>query len=323
MKIISPVEFIQTQKSSESKTNTSDHIIKNSDGSMVLNFDIGTSSNDTTYFMPTVTDDKPKRKYTKKQNTDSSDVVTETSDRPLGIMESKEPIENKYKETNAILKSAIAQIETTMGELNSDIQDIRRSKTLRNKYSYLAEMQSSLGSLLGQKIAVARELNNTIKTCNDFEMKRYKEIRTADANAGDDDARVMQMYQAFVNTPVSNPFPNVSTSAINGSAITAGVIGDESGFNSYMQNLTPQQNLMRLESNPNIKEVVVYNQETGARYFEYRDLSTGQPVPNTEPHDAMFLEDVTIDLKNKIARNINLGETYPLIVVGNNVLNEY
>ena len=37
----------------------------------------------------------------------------------------------------------------------------------------------------------------------------------------------------------------------------------------------------------------------------------------------MFMEDTTIDIKNKIARNLNLNESYPLIIVGDSVLNEY
>ena len=38
-------------------------------------------------------------------------------------------------------------------------------------------------------------------------------------------------------------------------------------------------------------------------------------------HDAMFLEDTLIDKKRNIARNVNLGETYPLVVVGGNSSN--
>ena len=136
------------------------------------------------------------------------------------------------------------------------------------------------------------------------------------------------MYQAFMATPVSsNPLPNISAAAINSGIQTNGINlasgGQDMGFNSYMNNLTPQQNMMQLERDPNIKEVVVYNQENGSRYFDIIDMRTGQHVPNTEPMDPMFLEDITIDLKNKIARNINLGESYPLIVVGQPIMSEF
>ena len=81
--------------------------------------------------------------------------------------------------------------------------------------------------------------------------------------------------------------------------------------------------MMFLKENPNIQQVVVYNQETGARYFDVIDMTTGQSVPNAEKHDTMFLEDTTIDLKNKVARNVNIGETYPLVIVGQPLMQEY
>lgn len=258
-------------------------------------------------------------------------VITETingdtkSDRELSIMETNEPYENKYSETNNILRSAIAQLDMEMAQLKGDIEVVRSSKTMRNKYQYLSQMQQSMGNYISNKISAARELNNTISKCNDFEMKRYKEVRAgADANQ-DDDQRVMEMYKAFVNTPVSsNPFPNVSQMGIMGSPIQTSSVGNvDIMYDNYLTNMTPQQHIMHLEGNPNIQQVVVYNQETGSRYFDVIDMTTGQSIPNVEKHDAMFLEDVDIDLKNKVARNVNIGETYPLIVVGQAILNEY
>lgn len=246
-------------------------------------------------------------------------------DRNLSIMESTEPIEKKYAETNNILRSAIIQLDSTMAQVQEDIDYVRHAKTLRNKYQYLSLLQGSMGTMIANKISAARELNNTISKCNDFEMKRYKEVKASAANNVDDDQRVMEMYRAFVNTPVSsNPFPNVSQMAVAGSPVVATQIGNQDdNFTNYINNMTPQQQTMYLEGNPNIQQVVVYNQETGARYFDVIDMTTGQSVPNAEKHDVMFLEDVTIDLKNKIARNVNIGETYPLVVVGEPIMQEY
>ena len=248
--------------------------------------------------------------------------------RQLSIMETNEPFDNKYAETNNILRSSIAQIDHHMIELQGDIEQVRSSKMLKSKYQYLSLLQGSLGSLISNKIAAAREINNTISKCNDLEMKRFKEIKASAAADADDDQRVMEMYKAFVSTPVStgqSPFPNINQMSVNPVQATAGLpIGNQDAqMQQYLSNLTPAQNMMYLGENPNVQQVVVYNQETGARYFEIMDMSTGQPVPNSEPHDAMFLEDVTIDLKNNIARNTNLGESYPLVVVGQAVLNEY
>lgn len=306
---------------------------KTEDGKMVLDF--GKMVNNNISFTPSYADESASTTKKKRKTPSNSGTVAAVnfdsdnkSDRPLNIIESNEPIENKYNETNNILRSAIVEIDRSLNDLHQDINEIRSSKTLRGKYTYLSNMQNGIASLIGNKIAAARELNSTIGKCNDFELKRYKEMQAINAAAGDDDANVMKMYQAFMQTPVSSgTLPNVSLSAIDSSLsapnqISIGTI-QESGFDNYMNNMSPQQNMMRLESDPNIKEVVVYNQETGARYFDIIDMRTGQHVPNTEPMDAMFLEDTTIDLKNKIARNINLGESYPLIIVGQPILSEY
>lgn len=252
-------------------------------------------------------------------------VKVDSENRELSLMESNEPIEKKYAETNNILRSAIMQLDSTMAEVQGDIEYVRHSKTMRNKYQYLSLLQGSMSTMIANKISAARELNNTISKCNDFEMKRYKEIKASAAADKDDDQRIMEMYKAFVNTPVSsNPFPNVSQMSVTGAPVISTSIGNQdANFNNYMSNLTPQQQTMFIEDNPNIQQVVVYNQETGARYFDVIDMTTGQSIPNAEKHDAMFLEDVTIDLKNKVARNINLGESYPLVIVGQPIMNEY
>lgn len=245
--------------------------------------------------------------------------------RELSIMESNEPFEKKYSETNNILRSAIMQLDSSMAQVQDDINYVRNSKTMRNKYQYLSLLQGSMGTMIANKISAARELNNTISKCNDFEMKRYKEVKASAASNVDDDQRVMEMYKAFVNTPVSsNPFPNISQMAVSGSPIIGTQIGSQDdNFANYVNNMTPQQQTMYLEDNPNVQQVVVYNQETGARYFDVMDMTTGQSIPNAEKHDVMFLEDVTIDLKNRVARNVNIGETYPLVVVGEPITQEY
>jgi hypothetical protein len=53
------------------------------------------------------------------------------------------------------------------------------------------------------------------------------------------------------------------------------------------------------------------------------DMSTGQVVPGLPVRDQMFMEDTTLDLKNNIAKNINLNETYPLVVINQQIANEY
>lgn len=307
-------------------------ITKNADGTVSIDlFKLGQSVEVSSETPAPEKEKKPRKKSNPKENTNGivTDGTSNESKRDLNIIESNEPIEKKYNETNNILRSAILEIDRSLVDMQNDIREVRASRTMRGKYTYLSDLQSGIASLLSTKIAAARELNNTIRNCNDFELKRYKEIQSVNAANGDEDANVMKMYQAFMSAPVSsNPLPNISAAAINSgmsngmNSIDIGTI-QESGYNNYVQNMSPQQHMMQLEHDPNIKEVVVYNQENGSRYFDIIDMRTGQHVPNTEPMDPMFLEDVTIDLKNKIARNVNLGESYPLIVVGQPILTEY
>lgn len=286
------------------------------------------------YNEPPQSVEEPKKKRKPRQNTQAN-VITDTFDdntstRELTMLESNEPYDSKYQETNNMLRTAIAQIDICMGEVHDDIQVIRSSKAMKSKYNYLSLMHGAMNGLIGNKITAARELNNTISKCADLELKRYKEVRSAAAAAEqDDNQRIQDMYKAFISTPVGNRGGSVlGPTVADMSVASASLVGTQIGsvdqqYANYMANLTPAQNMMLLESNPNIKQVVVYNQETGARYFDVIDMTTGESVPNTEKHDSMFLEDVTLNLKDKIATNTNLGETYPLIIVGQPILNEY
>jgi hypothetical protein len=96
------------------------------------------------------------------------------------------------------------------------------------------------------------------------------------------------------------------------------------GYQNYLQNKTPAQNMMSLSDNPNIQQVVVHNRLTGQSYFEVMDMTTMQPVPNTDRYDNSFLADTHLDLINNVATNVNIGESYPIVQIGGDpVLNEY
>lgn len=253
-----------------------------------------------------------------------------------------EPYMDKYQETNAILKSAIAQIDIGLQDMQSDLMMLRSNKTLRNKYQQMSMIQGSMGNYLGNKIAAARELNNTITKCNELELKRAKDLKELENQ--DDDKRIMDLYNAMVSMPVggqagmmngfSNPLgPNTfeMTYAGNPNSPTPNIVTsiegqpeNDIGYRNYIQNKTPAQNMMMLDSNPNIQQVVVHNRATGQSYFEIMDMSTMTPVPNTDKYDNSFLEDTHMDFINNIATNVNIGESYPIIQIGGDpILNEY
>lgn len=270
-----------------------------------------------------------------KKLSDGSEIVLAESETTaeLSVLQTNEPYSNSYNETNSMLKSAILQTDVMNTEIRSDLDSIRSSKTLKKKYDYIALLSGTSATLLGTKVNAIKELNKTINDCHNLELKRVKELKLTE-NEKDDDKQIMDMYNAFISTPIGTnmssnsasfiPSPSEITMSSMPGIVKVGDIGStDAGYLNYVNNLTPAQNMMRYENNPNIETVVVYDQSTGKRWFDVIDMQTGQSVPNSDKPDQMFLEDTTIDTRNGIARNTNLDKTYKLMVVGSAIAMEY
>lgn len=275
---------------------------------------------------PTI--DEPKIVKTRKKKLENGDdifVPVREMETPMAY--SNMPYENTYEETNTLLKSTIIQVDIVSSEVKKDLDDIRASRTLKKKYDYIPAMSASLAGLLNTKLNAIKEMNDSITNSHNLNLKRVKEVKIAEAaSKGDDDKYIMDMYSAFINAPISggrsqlgipmteaimmNPTENIIRANIGNSN------DYDAGYENYVRNMSPEQRMMRYENDPNIKTVIVYNQSTGARYFDVVDLRTNQSVPGTPKPDAMFLENITIDIKNNIARDVNLNKTYPLIIMG-------
>jgi hypothetical protein len=148
----------------------------------------------------------------------------------------------------------------------------------------------------------------------------------------DDDKALMDMYRAYINTPigVAGGMPYGGAAPMSqASLIAAGVAGNsgmdgfDSGFNSYMKNLTPEQNMMLMENNPNIQQVVIYDANTQQKAFAVIDVNTGQPVPNTPTLPDEILNNVTVDLARGTARAAAFNMNFPLKIIGEPSYNEY
>lgn len=311
-----------------------------SDGMIVgMNFTMFNDNNISLYSEP----EPPKRttNSTRKKNDTSINttglVVAEEDNNKYSATE---PYMNKYKETNNLLRTAIAQLDMGLGEMQQDLTMLRANKTLRNKYQQMSLVQSNMGSFLGNKITAIKELNSVISKCNDLELKRAKELKELDNQ--DDDKRIMDLYNAMISMPVGGQMTNGFSSPLGPSTFDMTYAGNPNtmraniitstdgeaqcdiGYQQYVQNKTPAQNLMMLDANPNIKQVVVHNRATGMSYFEIMDMSTMKPVPNVDKYDNSFLEDTHMDFVNAIATNVNIGESYPIVFIGGDpILNEY
>lgn len=280
---------------------------------------------------PQVPTEKPKRKRKSSESKDGKEEVVSAKAENIAMVEEVSYTET-FQDTTRMLKGAIAQVDELAGEIKIELDKIRSTNNMKGKYTYLANLSGALSGLIGTKVTAIREINSSIKAANDAEYRRYKDIRATDAQ--DDSKAIMDMYNAYIHTPVGS-IPGIQYQQPSTYDITAmgmnGIVKVDSvsqetrdaGFNNFLSNLTPEQNAMIHEGNPNIQEVIIYDQATGKKYFDWIDASTGKSVPNMPKTDPSFLEDYTIDPRTRTAKNINLHNTMKVIYTNEGVLNEY
>jgi hypothetical protein len=278
---------------------------------------------------PSVTK-KPAKRKKKDELSDTiksspSTIVPETS---MSYIQQNIPYATAYQETNAQLDESIMQLNALGGELMSELKMVRSSKTLRNKYNLVNDMTETATTIINAKIAAIKEKNKTINDVNHLELTRLKELKTS-ANEEDDNIRIANMYDAFVNTPIGGgpaslapPMQEMIMSG-GGPDIARMAIGDD--HTAWEQSLNPAQNRMLLEARGNIETVVMYDETTGNRWFEVVDKQTRQPVPNVEKPDNSYIYDLDINIRGGFAKDSNRNTTYPLIVIngGDSSITEY
>lgn len=277
-----------------------------------------------------VTDvEEPKKKRGRPRKSDKVEMVHVNSDREMSMMETNQPYITTYADTTQQLKNTINGIDMMASQIEHDLQMVRASRTLKKKYDYICELTSAAGSLVNNRISALREINSAITNAHRLDQARMKQNKEI---AGvDDDKAIMDMYNAFVNTPVGTmqalpPGFSIPASALNGPnglAINRNGMTEDQMYDNFVQNPSPEMSAIRMEMNPNIKTVVVYNQETQEKYFDIVDVSTGQSVPGIERPSDRLLARMDINLRDGIARNIDANLSYDLVIVGNRRIDEY
>ena len=273
---------------------------------------------------------KPKRKSKKKTANTTDKIVKAEEDNKgeLPFYQTNEPYKNAYVETDNLLRSAVCQIDELQAMASEQLVSIKNSRTLKKKYDYITDLTSTISNLVNTKVSAIREMNKTITDCNNLELKRVKDLKLNQAGEENDDKSIMDMYNAFISTPLNQQIaPGITDlSFLNGSTglIRADIGADPmTGQAMQQEPMNSAQNMMRLEKNPDIKTVVVYDATTGNRFFDVINVKTGESIPNVEKPDPMFLEDTVIDERNRIARNTNLDMTYDLVVLNEQNLLQY
>ena len=278
--------------------------------------------------------EKRKRGRPRKNPIDNTPTAQTQSNEQVFVplCQSNDPYEDSYAETNHMLRESIGQINVLSNDVQREIENIRKSKTLKGKYKYISDLCATASTLVSTKISAIREMNATTTNCHKLEIQRLKDVKAAQQQAQQDDDKYMSdLYNAYINTPINaggNPLlaMNASNTINNQAVITGGTpvmggLNEEQEYQNFINNITPEQNRMLLDGNPNIETVVVYDPNTGAKSFDVIDVTPGLPVPNYPSPHAMLLDDTTIDFSSGIASNTNLGQNWKVVTLGDPISN--
>lgn len=306
-----------------------------------LNGLIGTNASVPVSISNPVDKQKRKKKATTKieeDGTTTTELVPITAKEANMVMVEEVSYSDTYDDTTRMLKGAIAQADELASDIKVELNKIRAINNMKGKYTYIANLSAALSGLIGTKVGAIREINSSIRSANDAEYRRYKDIASAAAKETkeqDLNKFISETYNAYIHAPVGS-LPNaqqyyqptayeITANGYNGinKVDSAPMEIRDAGFGNYMANLTPEQNLMIHEGNPNIEEVIIYDQATGKKYFQWINLITQEPIYNMPSTPMTLMEDYTIDPRTRIAKNINLNSSMKVIYKNEGILNEY
>lgn len=266
---------------------------------------------------------KPKKPRTKKIG--DAEVVTTREELPM--MQSNVPYQTTFSEPTAVIRSSIAEFDQISGEVQQDLTVVRNSKTMAKKYDYIGTLQQQRIAAITGKLNAAKAMADTIKTGHDLDMKRAKETKAAAASEVNDARSIQQLYNAFIQQPMSQgadgTFVNPLTYATGDITMNNPMLGMMSGLNinmdpdagyqKYLNNLSPEQVTMLIEENPNIEHVVAYDRNTGSASFAVYDKSTNSFLNVPSRNNEMYLNGLTWDFDNGVARSNDLNESYSIV----------
>ena len=241
------------------------------------------------------------------------------------------PTAYTYAETTNMLRNTLGQTDSLNAELMQEFTNVKHNRTMKNKYNVLVGISENVATLLNTKVSIIKEINNSISKSNDLDYRKLKDSRAAQAEMNDD-KYVADMYRSFVNNPMMNPqqpnYPSVDASMFGSGIVRATTPMELQGnmpvdiqYMNYRSNLTPEQNSWMYEDNPAIQQVLVFDDATGNKFFQYMNVTTGEVIPNMPTYDMNIVEDCTVDRDHMIAKNNNLNQTFPLVIINENKVN--
>lgn len=290
-----------------------------------------------------ITESTPKKRGpgrpSKKSDANSyTDIVVANNGKKEKSLEKQ--YEKGYFDNAKMLYGAIAQSEQVYQDINEELVKFKTNKSYggRSRIDAMSNYMNTQVSLINTKITAVRELNNIRSKINDLVIKKEQQLKdTGDDNS---DKAIMDAYYALVNAqryglpPIQRPLDNTSintgvnlrgTPIQSTGIITAGASGQDNtdnSFQEYQNNLDPTKKRMIADKDPNIKTVVVYDQNSGNKYFDVINVSTGTTVPGVERPGEFLLDNMRVDINNGIAVNSNANMTFPLVIIGTRASDE-
>lgn len=278
----------------------------------------------------TIDESKKKKRNNKKNLPETiNNTVPAIPSTSMSYVQENIPYASAYLDTNQQLDDTIAELNILGSEIVTDLNMVRSNKTLRNKYNIVNEMTQTATSIINTKLAAIKEKNSIINSVNKLELDRLKQIKVS-ASEEDDNIRIANLYDAFINTPIgAGPgvlgpsMQDIIAGGQAGPSVPVMSIGNEQ--QAWEAGLNPAENRMLLEAKGAIETVVMYDSVTGNRWFEILDKTTRQPVPNVEKPDNSYIYDLDINIRGGFAKDGNRGVSYPLICIngGDTSITEY
>lgn len=248
--------------------------------------------------------------------------------------------EKGYLDNAKLLYGAIAQSENVYQDINEELIKFRSNKSYggRNRMDTMSNFMNTQVSLINTKITAVRELNNIRSKINDLVMKKEQQLK--DTGEDNSDKAVMDAYYALVNAqsyglpafqrPLSNTSINTGINLKGTPVQSTGIItatvqnqdNVDNSFQEYQNNLDPTRKRMIVDKDPNVKTVVVYDQNSGNKYFDVINVSTGTSIPGVERPAEFLLDNMRVDINNGIAVNSNANMTFPLVIIGTRASDE-
>ena len=280
-----------------------------------------------------VVEPAPKKTRMKKSEALHAEIITTPPQTSMQYVQENIPYQVAYNETNKQLDDAITQLDMLGGELVSELQTIKSSRTLKNKFVHINNMAVTLTSVIGSKIAAIKEKNKVINDVNNLEIRRIKDLKMDAAENENSDQRIANLYNAFVSmsaigqVPPNALGPSMQNMMMVGPTPDIMRVPGQEVYDQmqWEQSLDPAKKRMLLEAKGIAETVVVYDSETGNRYYDVIDKTTGQSIPDIEKPDDSTIYELDINLSGMFAKDSNRQKVYRLIVInnGNNSINMY